>query len=124
MQNIDLTPVLQAIISLIAILISYRLIPWLKAKMSAEKQAYLAATIKTLVYAAEQIYMADGAGANKMAYVKRELEKRGFDVDEAAIEAAVRELAAEGAEKWCDLRNVEIETLDDTDADTATEQDE
>lgn len=122
MLNIDLTPVLQAIISLIAILISYRLIPWLKAKMSAEKQAYFAATVKTLVYAAEQIYMADGAGSNKMAYVKRELQKRGFDVDEAAIEAAVRELAAEGAEKWCDLHNVEIENAEDIDADISTVQ--
>lgn len=99
MQNIDLTPVLQAVISLAALLITYRLIPWLKAKMSAEKQAYFAAVVKTLVYAAEQIYKAD-KGAEKLAYVQRELEARGFDVDTAAIEAAVRELTASGAEEW------------------------
>lgn len=99
MHNIDLTPVLQAVISLAALLITYRLIPWLKAKMSAEKQAYFAAVVKTLVYAAEQIYKAD-KGAEKLAYVQRELEARGFDVDTAAIEAAVRELTASGAEEW------------------------
>ncbi len=99
---VDLTPVLQAVISLAAVLITGWLIPWIKTNIDTKKQQMLAALIKTLVYAAEQIYVADGSGEYKYEYVKRELKKRGYTVDTAAIEAAVRELAAEGAEKWCD----------------------
>lgn len=99
---IDLTPVLQAVISLAAVLITSLLIPWIKANIDTKKQQMLAGLIKTLVYAAEQIYVSGGTGDEKYAYVERELRKRGYTVDAAAIEAAVRELAAEGAEKWCD----------------------
>lgn len=43
------------------------------------------------MYAAEQIYSA-GNGDEKFAYVAAELEDRGFKVDTAVIEAAVREM--------------------------------
>ena len=90
-MTIDLTPVLQAVIGLLAALITYRLVPWIKARTTNEQQALLQATIRTLVFAAEQIYGA-GGGAEKMKYVQEQLKARGFDVDLAAIEAAVREL--------------------------------
>lgn len=89
-MNIDLMPILQAILALVAALITYRLIPWIKAKTSIEQQALLSATVKTLVFAAEQIYGAM-AGEQKLQYVCDELEKRGFDVDRAQIEATVNE---------------------------------
>ena len=50
----------------------------------------MTATVRTLVYAAEQLYGA-GKGAEKLDYVIKELEARGFTVDRAAIEAAVAE---------------------------------
>lgn len=90
-MTIDLTPVLQAVIGLLAALITYRLVPWIKARTTNEQQALMQATIRTLVFAAEQIYGA-GGGAEKMQYVQDQLKARGFDVDLAAIEAAVREL--------------------------------
>lgn len=90
-MTIDLTPVLQAVIGLLAALITYRLVPWIKARTTNEQQTLLRATIRTLVFAAEQIYGA-GGGDEKMEYVQEELKWRGFDVDLAAIEAAVREL--------------------------------
>ena len=87
---IDLTPIFEAILALLAALVTYKLIPWIKSKTTAEQQSLLAATVKTLVYAAEQLYGA-GKGAEKLDYVIAELEKRGFTADRAAIEAAVAE---------------------------------
>ena len=89
-MNIDLTPIFQAVIALLAALVTYKLIPWIKSKTTAEQQALLTATVRTLVYAAEQLYGA-GHGAEKLDYVIKELEARGFTADRAAIEAAVAE---------------------------------
>lgn len=90
MNTIDLTPILEAIIGLAAALITYKLLPWIKARTTAEQQALLQATVRTLVFAAEQIYGA-GEGANKLDYVVNELAARGFAVDRAQIEAAVKQ---------------------------------
>ena len=88
---IDLTPIFEVVIALIAALITYKLIPWIKARTTNEQQALLQATVKTLAYAAEQLYGA-GKGAAKLDYVMTELEKRGFTADRAAVEAAVRNM--------------------------------
>lgn len=97
MEHIDLTPILQAIIALLATIITVKVIPWIKSKTTTQQQILLEATVDILVRAAEQIYGA-GTGPEKMQYVKDELELRGFTVDVAAIEAAVRELTARGGE--------------------------
>ena len=90
MNTIDITPVVNAVIALAATVVSVFLIPWIKSKTTAEQQALLSATVRTLVYAAEQLYGA-GKGAEKLDYVIKELEARGFTADRAAIEAAVAE---------------------------------
>lgn len=91
---IDLTPIFEAIIALVAALVTYKLIPWLKARTTESQQAILMATVRTLVYAAEQLYGA-GKGDEKLQYVKQKLEEKGFDVDIDAIEAAVKEVTIE-----------------------------
>lgn len=85
---IDLTPIINAIFALIAALITCKVIPWIKAKTTNEQQALLEATVRTLVFAAEQIYGA-GNGYEKMHYVSDKLKEKGFKVDVDAIEAAV-----------------------------------
>lgn len=85
---IDLTTIINAIIALIAAIITYKVIPWIKAKTTNEQQAMLEATVRTLVFAAEQIYGA-GNGYEKMQYVAAKLKAKGFTVDVDAIEAAV-----------------------------------
>lgn len=92
-MSIDLTPIIQAVIALLAALVTYKLVPWIKARTTAEQQAMLGAMVRTLVYAAEQLYGA-GHGAEKLDYVIEELRARGFDADRAAIEAAVREMTS------------------------------
>ena len=89
---IDLTPVFQAFIALMGALVTYKLVPWLKAKLSSEQQTAMLSAVKILVYAAEQIYGA-GKGEDKLQYVESELKSRGYEVDRAAIEATVRELS-------------------------------
>lgn len=89
-MNIDLTPILQAVIALIAAIITAKVIPWIKAKTTNEQQAMLSAAVKTLVFAAEQLYGA-GKGDEKLKYVIQELEKQGYTADRSLVEAAVRE---------------------------------
>lgn len=90
-MNIDLTTVINAIIALLAALVTYRLIPWIKAKTTNEQQAYIRALVKAGVYAAEQIYQTDGMGRKKMDYVKAFLQQHGYDINVTEIEAAVAE---------------------------------
>lgn len=87
---IDLTPIINAIIALLAAIITVKVVPWIKAKTTNEQQVMLRATIKTLVFAAEQIYGA-GKGADKLAFVSSELKKQGYTFDPVEIEAAVGE---------------------------------
>jgi len=87
---INLTPIIEAILLLLASIITYKVIPWIKARTTAEQQTMLRATVRTLVYAAEQIYGA-GKGAEKLDYVAAQLAAHGYTVDRAEIEAAVGE---------------------------------
>lgn len=101
MTNIDLTPILQAVISLIAALIAHRLIPWIKARTTTEQQAQYRAALKIAVFAAEQIFGA-GHGAEKMDYALNYLREKGFDVDSREIEATVKELF-----NWDDVLSID-----------------
>ena len=90
MQNINLTPIIQVLIALLAAIITYRVIPWIQANTTIKQQALIRATVQTLVFAAEQLYGA-GNGSKKLEYVKEQLAAKGFDIDRAEIEAAVYE---------------------------------
>lgn len=91
MYNIDLTPIIEAIIALLAAIVTYKVIPWIKARTTAQQQETMRLTVKTLVFAAEQLY-GSKTGSEKLAYVQQGLRKRGFDVDLDEIEAAVKEM--------------------------------
>jgi len=90
MDTINLTPIFQAIIALLAALITYRLIPWIKARTSEDQQRGISAMLRTLVFAAEQIYGA-GNGEEKLNYVCQQLRERGYEVSLPEIEATVYE---------------------------------
>ena len=85
---INLTGAINAILALLAAIITYKVIPWIKAKTTNEQQMFIEATVRTLVFAAEQIYGA-GHGREKMDYVVEKLEEKGYTVDTDDIEAAV-----------------------------------
>lgn len=90
-MQIDLTPILQAIIALIAALITIKVIPWIQARTTAAQYDLLLTATRVAVFAAEQIYGA-GGGKEKLMYVKGELAKKGYKVDIDAIESMVMEL--------------------------------
>lgn len=94
MNGIDITPLMQAVVSVAAAVIAWKVIPWIAGKTSLEQQEALRALSRTLVLAAEQVY-GSGRGREKLSYVESELKKRGYRVDMAAIEASVMEMSQE-----------------------------
>ena len=89
MANIDLTPIIAALVMLAAGLITYKLLPWIKARATTEQLVVVESVTRILVFAAEQMYGA-GKGDEKLDYVIKELEKRGFTAARAALEAVVK----------------------------------
>lgn len=93
---IDLTTIMEAVITLIIAVVSAFVIPGLKREISAEKLAEISEWVQIAVTAAEQIYNGPGRGEEKKAYVLKFLTDKGYTVDLAAIEnlieAAVYEL--------------------------------
>ena len=89
-MNIDLTPIVQALIGLLATIVTVKVIPWIKAKTTNEQQALLRAATVTLVFAAEQIYGA-GGGEEKLEFVIQQLNAEGYTADRMEIEAVIKE---------------------------------
>lgn len=86
---IDLTPIVQAIIAIISIVIARYLVPWLNAKATIAQREKLANAVETFVFAAEQLY-GSGWGQEKLNHVKLKLKEQGYTVDIDLIEATVR----------------------------------
>ena len=93
--SIDLTPLLEAVASLALSMITAFLIPWIRARYSAEQRRRISAAVEIAVCAAEQIFGA-GAGEKKLEWAIGQLEEKGFHADLAAIEAEVLKLKGLG----------------------------
>ena len=111
MNNINLTPIFQALIVLLASLITYKLVPYIKARTTAKQQSTMHALYKTLVFAAEQLYGA-GHGSEKFRYVQNKLAEKGYDIDADMIEATVAQYL-----NYAPNLTLYKETDDDEDAD-------
>lgn len=98
-NNIDFTPIIQAVITLISAVFTVFVLPkltaYLKEKLTAEQREKLKEWVKIAVAAAEQIY-GSKTGQQKKEYVVSFLLSKGivFDVDEvtALIESEVFKL--------------------------------
>lgn len=108
MTNIDYTDLIQAIITLVAVLITSFLVPYLKEKLSKEKYEKLKNWVSVAVSAAEQLY-GSKTGQQKKEYVIGFLNSKGisFDVDEVEnlIESEVYKLTQGGT--WLETEIVE-----------------
>ena len=97
MNTIDITPIVNAALALIGAGVSVFLIPWLKKQTTEAQRKELTAWVKIGVAAAEQLYVGQGRGEEKKAYVLEWLRAHGVTVDDekldAMIEAAVYELS-------------------------------
>ena len=85
----DLTPLFQAIITLIAAIITAFLIPYIKSKASAEQLKQIETWVKVAVQAAEQLYTTPQAGEIKKQYVIDFLTSKGYTVDMQKIDALI-----------------------------------
>lgn len=90
---IDITSIVNAVIALLAAVVSTFLVPWIKGKVEAQKLEKIMDWVTIAVSAAEQIYNESGMGEKKKQYVLDFLEDKGLTVDinsvDAMIEAAV-----------------------------------
>lgn len=90
---IDLTSIINAVIALIAAIISAVLIPWIRSRTSAAQFEKIKMWVEIAVEAAEQLYNGEGRGAEKKAYVIEFMNAKGFKIDmeslDKLIEAAV-----------------------------------
>lgn len=96
MNTIDLTPLVEILISLLALVITTYLIPWIKANTTHKQQEYIRAAAHVAVYAAEKFYGA-GHGDEKLAYAEKVLkEDYGISLNmnklEAVVDAAIKEM--------------------------------
>ncbi len=102
MKNIDLTPIIEAVIMLISAFITLFILPkitqFLKKRLSTEQMNTLREWVKIAITAAEQLY-GSKTGQQKKEYVVSFLLSKGivFDVDDvtALIESEVYKLTAE-----------------------------
>jgi LL-H family phage holin len=92
----DITPVVNAVIALIAAVVTAFVIPWVKSKTTAAQREEINAWVKIAVTAAEQIYSGSGKGKEKKKYVLDFLAEKNLKIDEESvdlmIESAVKEM--------------------------------
>lgn len=86
---IDLTPIIEAVIALIAALVSVFLIPCIKSKVLENKLAEIMTWVQVAVEAAEQLYKESGQGAKKKQYVLDFLASKGFTLNEDEIDKLI-----------------------------------
>ena len=93
---IDITPIMEAIITLVFLCITTFLIPYIKSKTTSAQQEQIQAWVNIAVMAAEQLIQGSGMGAEKKEYVIKWLNKHNITFDaeklDAMIEAAVYKL--------------------------------
>ncbi len=85
----DITPVVNAVIALIAAVVTAFVIPWVKSKTTAAQREEINAWVKIAVTAAEQIYSGVGKGKEKKKYVLKFLEEKNLKIDEESVDLMI-----------------------------------
>lgn len=85
---IDFTPLFEALIGLLAAVVTVYLIPWLHSKYDAEQLAKARTVVEIAVYAAEKAYGA-GRGEEKLAYAEQILASHGVRLDAKKLAAMI-----------------------------------
>jgi len=92
----DITPIVQVVLTLIGVIITAVIVPWIKSKTNEQQQEEIKQWVKIAVAAAEQIFKGQGRGEEKKKWVLEFLAKYNLKVDmdaiDAMIESAVWEL--------------------------------
>lgn len=93
---IDLTPIANAVIAVVAVAITAYLVPWIRSRTTAAQREEINAWVKIAVQAAEQIYRGSGKGPERKQYVLDFLAQKNLKIDlselDKMVEAAVLEI--------------------------------
>ena len=96
METIDLTEFISAVITLVVVVITTFLVPYLKTKIDENNFAEMYSWVQIAVSAAEMIYSGPGRGEEKKEYVLQYFNSKGYKIDmeslNVLIESAVLEL--------------------------------
>lgn len=85
----DFTPLIQAVISLAAVIITGYLVPMIKSRTTAQQRQDINAWVSIAVSAMEQIYNQGGQGDKKKQAVREFLRAKGIAYDEATLDAMI-----------------------------------
>ncbi len=85
----DITPIIEAVIGLVAAIVTAVVIPYIKTRTTAQERQELRDWVNIAVTAAEQLYKGSGRGAEKKEYVFKWLRERGITVDTEKLDALV-----------------------------------
>ena len=92
-MNIDITYILEIVVTLITMVLTVFLAPYIKSRFDAARLEKIMRWVEIAVQAAEMIYRESGMGAKKKEYVLNFLNEKGFNVDvdslDNMIESAV-----------------------------------
>ena len=95
-MTINMNQIVEALIGLIAAVITCVVIPLIRSKVTDAQFEKIKMYVSIAVKAAEQIYVGNGRGTEKKQYVVEYLEKLGLKIDaetlDKLIEAAVFDL--------------------------------
>ena len=91
--NIDITPIIELVITLLSTVITVMVIPWLKSKIDSNQWQTLQDWAKVGVSAAEVLFKGTKLGKDKLAYVTEYLndmcEKYNYHFDSTTIRQAI-----------------------------------
>ena len=110
-NTVNITPILESIITIKCMVVSYFLIPYIKSKLTAAQWSNLQQWAEIGVKAAEVLFNGTKLGKDKREYVFSVLEslcqKHGYDFDEDSIR-----LALENA--WKNMTDNELQPIEYT----------
>ena len=84
----DLTPIINALITLIAAIITAFVIPWIKRNTTQKDREEMLKWVEIAVAAAQQLYH-QLSGKERKEYVLAFLAEKGYSVDDAALDNAI-----------------------------------
>jgi len=88
-MTIDITGIAVAVISLLGVLITRYVIPWIKSRTTEAQRRDIREWAAVAVAAAEMIFKGPEKGKEKLAYAMQYLEDRGIKMDDVALRGAV-----------------------------------
>lgn len=96
-EPIDLTDLYKALWSVLVLVVTTYVVPWIRARIKAERLAVFDYWSDIAVTAAEKAYGA-GHGPQKLKYAEEIMRKHGFTIDTDVVDALIKQLFEDGKE--------------------------